>query len=255
MALFTTNPPPHAFEWTTQWKTWLSNLWKTLTDFLVDPEFSSVITTTLIAEGDALVEGTLQVEGDLSAQDAGFSGEVTVGNNLNVGGTIVSGGSAVGFSYDSGLVTTSGLTGYSFPVPPYTKSFTVQINALSTSSTNIPRIQLWASGAAETSGYNGATDSLANAAPVSISNYTTGVLFAAASHLAANLYYGEIKFTKMSDATNLWSFSGQLSEGGTETHHMVGTKALAATISHVGITINGVDTFDGGTWGVKFLFI
>ena len=135
-------------------------------------------------------------------------------------------------------------------IPSGTKRITINFAGVSLSGTAQPLIQIGDSGGVETSGYLGASTSLA-AAAVSQS-YTAGFgIFAAA---ATNIFHGTLTLTLLDSSANTWCAAGVFSTSNVAaTYTSAGSKSLSATLDRVRITSsNGTDTFDAGYINITY---
>lgn len=147
------------------------------------------------------------------------------------------------------MQTPSAVTTVDFTsIPSWVKRITIQYNALSTSGTSNPMIQLGDSGGIETTGYSGSawqgnTTNSAN---------STGFLMNTVT-AAANSITGTATLTLMDAATNTWMISLVGHYSANVMNLCAGSKALSATLDRVRITmVNGTDTFDAGTINIMY---
>jgi hypothetical protein len=190
------------------------------------------------------------------------SGNVGIGTTspsqlLDVNGTIkgnsiIVGGQTLLMPTSSALTTLSGSSVDFTGIPSTARRVTVSFNALSTTGTNVPLIQLGDAGGIETSGYTGAVGVLVNAAASQVTNFSSGVSLSTTS-TAASVYQGSVTFDLMDATTNRWAVSG--TAGRSDAFVFVsygGSKALSQTLTQVRLTTNSADTFDGGTATVSW---
>ncbi len=248
MATFKKEPAPQEFDWTAQWKNWLSRQFTNLAAFLADPEFTSVTTEVLIVEEDALVEGALQVAEDFSANDAAFSGEVTIAEDLQVGGFIDGANSP----FHVGPVSSTSGTTVSFTnIPSWVRRITVMFSGVSVSGTDNILVQLGDSGGVETSGYTNGVVLIVSGGNPGITTGTSG--FLVLSSAGTDALYGTYILTLMDSVTNLWMANGTFERTGALRMEVgAGQKALSAALTQLQITTSGVDTFDAGTITVRY---
>lgn len=134
-------------------------------------------------------------------------------------------------------------------IPSWVKRITVTLNQVSTSGTSLPIIQLGDSGGFETASYIGATTRAA--AAVVTSSYSTGFALCADWQAAWSLS-GVITIALQTG--DIWAESHALGVGGgSSTAFGGGIKGLSATLNSLRITtVNGTDTFDGGSVNILF---
>jgi hypothetical protein len=165
--------------------------------------------------------------------------------------TLIVGGQTLLMPANSALVTLSGSSVDFTGIPATARRITLMIRGLSTNGTTVPLIQLGDSGGIEATGYEGASIT-GGAGAATGANWSTGVPFAA-GNAAALVYAGNVTFTLMDSATNLWAISGIL--GRTESanlHALGGVKALSETLTQVRITTNSANVFDAGTASISW---
>jgi hypothetical protein len=168
------------------------------------------------------------------------------------GGSVIIGGQTLLMPTSSALTTLSGSSVDFTGIPSTARRVTVSFNALSTTGTNVPLIQLGDAGGIETSGYTGAVGVLVNAAASQVTNFSSGVSLSTTS-TAASVYQGSVTFDLMDATTNRWAVSG--TAGRSDAFVFVsygGSKALSQTLTQVRLTTNSADTFDGGTATVSW---
>jgi len=186
-----------------------------------------------------------QIKVDTITDEAG-TGAPNFSNGIEVGGQTLL------MPTSSALTTLSGSSVDFTGIPSTARRVTVSFNALSTTGTNVPLIQLGDAGGIETSGYTGAVGVLVNAAATQVANLSTGVTLSTTS-TAASVYQGSVTFDLMDAATNRWAISG--TAGRSDALVSVsygGSKALSQTLTQVRLTTNSADTFDAGTATVSW---
>ena len=151
---------------------------------------------------------------------------------------------------ETAQATTSGTSKDFTGIPAWVKRITVMFNAVSTSGTSLPQIQLGDSGGVETTGYvslvygNGAATA---------ANSTTGLLVNAAGN-AGYVITGLVTITTL--GSNLWVNSTVTTTDsalGNFTIAGAGRKTLSATLDRLRITtVNGTDTFDAGSVNIMY---
>lgn len=148
--------------------------------------------------------------------------------------------------------TTSGTTVDFTGIPSGVRRITIMFVGVSTSGTSNIMIQLGDSGGIETSGYLGATTTVASATPSS-ATITAGLPVTNAIATASTLH-GSVTVSLMNSSAFTWVSSGvtALSNAAT-THIAAGSKSLSAELTQVRITtVGGSDTFDAGSINISY---
>lgn len=137
-------------------------------------------------------------------------------------------------------VTTPGAAAYDFAVPAGAKKHTITFVGLSTNGSSIPMMQLCTSGGPETTGYAGAVDAAQNSLALS-----SGFLMHRANG-AANVFNGQLEFTRHESSSNTWLCNGQGALSNTaQTFDVSGSKSLSSDLASIRITtVNGTDLID-----------
>lgn len=131
--------------------------------------------------------------------------------------------------------TTSGTFVDFTAIPSWAKKVTVQLVGVSTNGTSLVQIQIGA-GSIQSGGYSGALGGVAAA--------TSGVPVAGTT--ASDTRTGHIVFTNQSG--NSWVSSGVTWSASTTVLQSAASVALSGTLDRIRITtVNGTDTFDGGS--------
>lgn len=148
--------------------------------------------------------------------------------------------------------TTSGTSIDFTGIPSWARRITLSLSGVSTSGTSNPLIQLGDSGGVETSGYLSIATILSAGPAITVTGYTAG--FGINTNSAANNHSGQIVFTLVDPATNVWTASGNVSSTlGSVSVILSGNKALSATLDRVRITTaGGADTFDAGMANILY---
>jgi hypothetical protein len=144
------------------------------------------------------------------------------------------------------VASTSGVSVDFTGIPSWAKRITVMFSGVSTSGTSIPLIQL-GSGSVQTSGYVCA--GISYGASSSTTVFTNG--FAVAdSNAATDLLHGQAVFNLL--GSNIYVGTGMFkrtSIAGTTQ----GSVTLSGTLDRIRITtVNGTDTFDGGSINILY---
>jgi hypothetical protein len=147
--------------------------------------------------------------------------------------------------------STSGTTIDFTSIPSWVKRVTVMFSAVSTSGTSSLLVQIGDSGGIETTGY----DSYALYAPSSggFISSTSGYVLEPTGYLSGTIArYGMIVLANLTG--NNWVASSNLYEGsGGVVAMAAGGKTLSAVLDRVRVTtVNGTDTFDGGTINILY---
>jgi hypothetical protein len=151
-----------------------------------------------------------------------------------------------------GVQTLSGQASRTWSTPNTAKRITAKVHAMSGSGGGTAPIQfrLGDAGGDETTGYLGAV-AQSNSTSANLSYAAqTGFCVDTAAGAGGQVYYGEVTFSLLDPATNLWSMSGNLSNPGF-VMHMAGTKALSQAITQITVVAPGT-TFDGGSVNVSY---
>lgn len=159
---------------------------------------------------------------------------------------------AAGKALATPQVSTAGTSIDFTGLPSGVKRITINFVGVSTSGTSNPLIQLGDSGGIETSGYLGVGAQAANAAAVTVTNYTTG--FGIPYSAAANVMHGSVILTLENSSTNTWAANGQLALSNAAVEGWVtGSKSTSAVLDRVRITtVGGTDTFDAGEINILY---
>ena len=128
-------------------------------------------------------------------------------------------------------------------IPSWVKRITVVFNAVSTSGTSNPQIQLGDAGGIETTGYT--VSSLES----TTTHYTAGFGIKFASATAS--LNGSLVLTNVSG--NVWAGTGLFNNTSTAVASLAGSKTLSDVLTQLRITtVNGTDTFDAGTINIMY---
>jgi len=149
------------------------------------------------------------------------------------------------------VATTSGTSVTFTGIPSWAKQITVMFQGVSTNGTNIPIIQI-GSGSVTSTGYNATGAYVTNGASTSAVAQTTGFPLDGTS-AAASAITGNAIITNM--GSNLWvfSFSGQITGGGTACILGGGYITLSGILDRVVLTsVGGTDTFDAGSVNILY---
>jgi hypothetical protein len=146
--------------------------------------------------------------------------------------------------------TASGTSVVFTNIPSWVERVTVLFRSVSTSGTSNQIIQFGTGGTPTytTSGYLG---SCATSTGATVTAFSTGFMVNN-SVAAATVSQGIITFIKIAD--NTWCESGTLGlSDSTNTRLSAGSVALAAALTALRITtVNGTDTYDGGTINILY---
>ena len=142
------------------------------------------------------------------------------------------------------VASTSGVAIDFTGIPSWAKRVTIMFNGVSLSGTSNYLIQIGA-GSITSSGYTSACNSGSGALTTSTSGYLVS-----ASNAAADLTFGPIVIVTL--GSNAWLESGILNNSGA-TRISAGGVTLSGTLDRVRITtVNGTDTFDGGSINILY---
>lgn len=135
-------------------------------------------------------------------------------------------------------------------IPAGTQRIVIMFDAVSTSSTSRPLIQLGDAGGFEATGYISSSLYLYGATPVFTSS-TAG--FVINSTAAANVLSGSVILNLENSTIFTWVISGSFAETSDALIVTAGRKALSAELTQVRITTeNGTDTFDAGAINISY---
>lgn len=149
------------------------------------------------------------------------------------------------FVAGTAVASTSGTSIDFTGIPSWVKRVTVMFDAVSTSGTSNPLIQLGDSGGIEITGYSGVSTSQGGG----VTSYLTG--FGISNGSGALNLSGTIVLTLIS--SNTWIANGFISAPTANSFLTGGTKSLSATLDRIRITtVNGTDTFDAGSINILF---
>lgn len=144
--------------------------------------------------------------------------------------------------------TTSGTAILFTGIPSWAKRVSIIFNAVSTSGTSIPLIQV-GSGSVTTSGYTGNSQSLTTSPGSAVSTASSG--WPIQSSTATNTFYGAIIL--YSFGSNTWIASGLLNQSTIASSFVNGAVTLGGALDRVNITTNnGTDTFDAGAINIFY---
>jgi hypothetical protein len=136
-------------------------------------------------------------------------------------------------------------------IPSWTKRITVIFQSVSTNGSGDVLIQLGTSGGFVTSGYLGASASIASGAAGS-NNYTTGIAIRAGGASVGNASrHGAIVITQLSG--NNWVAQGCIGYSDAATAVYTGASiALSGTLDRLRLFIDGTQQFDAGTINILY---
>ena len=157
----------------------------------------------------------------------------------------------------STAVTASGPSVDFLNIPTWVKRVTVLLNNVSTSGSNAPILQIGPSTSPEVSGYTGYAVTHGGAGIGYHANsaaYSASFLLYATTWSDAYNYTGKVVFDLINSASNTWVVNGLfVAIGDTNTQTtVVGAKSLVSALNIIRLTINGSDTFDGGTINILY---
>jgi len=180
---------------------------------------------------------------------ASSSGTITVPSGS---GTAAVQGLSTNIVSGTSVASTSGTSITFTGIPAYAKRITVIFNAVGTSSTSIPQIQV-GSGSTTTTGYVGGAilNSSSNATAAVI---TSGIPLNA-GQTSVYRYVGHVVFTLIS--ANTWIASGVLNtsaSAGAQLTNVAGScPTLSGALDRIIITtVNGTDTFAAGSINILY---
>ena len=143
-------------------------------------------------------------------------------------------------------------------IPSWVKRITVGFNAVKTSGTSPPLIQIGSSALGYTStGYTGSNSVISNASAVT-ANFTNGIGLGVntSNWSSSQVVSGTVTFVLVDSANNTWSASGIVgSSNATVTWWTAGAKSLATsnTLDRIRVTTSGgTETFAGGSINILY---
>jgi hypothetical protein len=147
------------------------------------------------------------------------------------------------------VASTSGTSIDFTGIPSWVKKITVMFSGVSTNGISDILLQLGDSGGIETTGYLGASVSIADANITTAENFTTG--FGSITQLAANVCHGFLSIVQLTGDT--WICSGTVARSNvSNVIPTAGSKTLSAALTQIRITTNGADTFDAGSINIMY---
>ena len=220
-------------------------------------------TEVVFNDGGADVD--FRVEGDTNANlfkvDAGTDKVIIDGiTHPSADGTadqalVTNGSGVLSFASRSRLVrttevaTTSGTSIDFTGIPSWVKRITVMLNAVSTNGTSAVQIQLGDSSGVETSGYFGGLATITGTNTSAFAAISTG--FAPLGGTTGATRAGILSIVNIGG--NTWVASGTFDESATTAGLTQGAKTLSATLDRVRLTtVNGTNTFDGGSVNILY---
>jgi hypothetical protein len=179
------------------------------------------------------------------------SGTLVATGSLTTSSSLTTGTGAIynGLQASTAQVTTSGTSIDFTSIPSWVKRITVMFNAVSTSGTSAPIIQIGTSSGPTVTGYNGQSINCLGSGTLTGSTSTIGFPFRSTSASAS--LYGSCTISNLNG--NNWVCSGVFNDGSNGNITMSGGVTLAATLDRVRITTtNGTDTFDAGSINILY---
>ena len=137
-------------------------------------------------------------------------------------------------------------------IPSWASRVTIMLSNASTNGTAIPEVRLGDSGGIETSGYTGTGAVIPSGTPPVTSANSSGFKISG-SWAAAIQAAGSIVLDRVSSDGRAWVCSttlGRTDGGANQTFTGGGTKTLSAALDRVALVTT--NTFDGGSWSVKY---
>lgn len=248
MATFKSGSAPQGFEWSLQWKNWLSQKFSDLSTFFASPEFPELSTNELSVEGNTLIEGSLDVDGDVSGNDAAFAGEVTVGEDVTIGEDLRVEGEAfgsAGINIQGSISSATGATTLTFPVvPSWVKRINLILSGVSTNGSSQVRLRTVIESGPVTSGYLGCAASLTGS---TVSTFTAG--FDTLGTADTAIRHGRMVLNRANAESTVWECSWRIGRSDVSNgDHGEGVVTMSGALtSFVLTTVGGANTFDAGT--------
>lgn len=147
------------------------------------------------------------------------------------------------------ILTTSGLSHDHLAIRASAKRITLMLDGVSTNGTQNPRFQLGTSGGGiEATGYLGTAGDL-DATPAV--NLRTAGIFLIDTTVAGSLLHGSCILTLMDAATNTWAWQSVMAQSNLARIGITGgIKPLSGILDRIRLTMDGVDTFDAGSFSI-----
>jgi len=192
-------------------------------------------TVTGVVEMATTAEAAAGVDTQRATTPAGVAAAITA---LGAGGAVV----VAPVSASGTAVDFTGL-------PAGVKWIEITIRSLSSNGTSAYIIQIGDSGGVETTGYLGTAGNAG-----ALANPTTGFGLANNGGGAGDVYQGTVRLSLHDAATFAWTAGGNTGRSNSASAYWSsGGKALSAVLDRVRVTtVNGTDTFDGGTVGLVY---
>ena len=156
------------------------------------------------------------------------------------------------FTRATAVASTSGTAIDFTSIPSWAKRITVMFNEVSTSGTSSLLLQMGTSSGILNTGYVGMAGLSASTGANTNTGITAGIPLGFSTMSAAVTNSGSLQITNLS--ANIWTVNGSLAALGLL--YLVtsaGVKNLGATLDRIRITtVNGSDTFDGGSINIMY---
>jgi hypothetical protein len=169
-------------------------------------------------------------------------------------GTVVVNGANSAIVSGSAVASTSGTSIDFTSIPSWVKRITVMFDGVSTNGTSNHRIQLGDSGGIETTGYASACTYVGALASTGATSSTTGFVTTTDISTVSQIA-GHTVFTLVSGNTWVAVGGAIFNKGSISAFTLTnsGVKTLSDTLTQIRITtVNGTDTFDGGTINILY---
>lgn len=161
-------------------------------------------------------------------------------------------GNAVGITTETEQLTTSGTAKDFTSIPAGVKRITIAISGQQSNGTSLPIIQIGDSGGIETSGYNGCTSGITNAAATAAFQNNTGFALAT-SKISTNGLRGVATLMALDNNTWVCSWVGAYADDDVQ-FNCAANKDLSGTLDRVRITTVSADTFTAGAVNIFYEF-
>jgi hypothetical protein len=193
--------------------------------------------------------GSIVLESTTSARISGWKRLTTgSGHVLNTDWSYFSGNP---INSGTAVATTSGTSIDFTGIPAGVKRVTLSLALTSTNGTSAICTQIGDSGGVETTGYTSTFNNIAGGAAAT-STAAVGLMI---TGTAASVFNGQVVYTLLDAATNLWVISGVLSDSSPTLQMGTGSKALSGVLDRIRLTtLTGVNTFDGGSANILWEF-
>jgi hypothetical protein len=169
--------------------------------------------------------------------------------NKTINGSTLNGGA---LTLMTSQASTSGTAIEFTGIPSWAKRVTVMLSGVSTNGSSVPILQLGGAGGIETTGYTGSGGYFGNNIASSVFAISGGFVLAG-SWGAGSSIFSQVILTRYGENDWVGTYSGSQAGGVAAAVAGGGSKTLSDILDRIRITtVNGTDTFDGGTINVMY---